>query len=120
MLTYRQDGEKGTRTMKELNVIRYIAEMSTQINGIIKATSECEDIEKARRLANRAAGYVEALTVMSNTMICFENNGLTAQIGELEDEFMAKIYQALCDVSVRINDTDLFFRYAEKRDEYTA
>ncbi len=106
--------------MKELNIIRYIAEMSTQINGIIKATSECDDIEKARRLANRAAGYVNSLTIMSNTMICFENNGLTAQMGELEDEFMAKIYQALCDVSVTLKDDELFLKYAEKRDEYAA
>ena len=105
--------------MKELNIVRYIAEMSTQINAIIKATSECEDIEKARRLASRAAGYVEALTVMSNTMICFENNLLTAQMGELEDEFMAKIYQALCNVAVRIKDDVLFVKYAERRDEYT-
>lgn len=105
--------------MKQLNIIRYIAEMSTQINKIIKATSECEDIEKARRLAHRAAGYVESLSIMSNTMICFENNGLTAQMGELEDEFMAKIFQALCDVAVRIKDDDLFIKYAERRDEYT-
>lgn len=49
--------------MKDLNVIRYIAEMSTQINKIINATSECTDIEKARRLANRAAGYVESLVI---------------------------------------------------------
>lgn len=109
---------KEVNIMKDLNIMRYIAEMSTKINIIIKATSECEDIEKARRLANRAAGYVEALTVMSNTMICFENNWLTAQMGELEDEFMAKIYQALCDVAVTIDDDDLFCKYAEKRDEY--
>ena len=106
--------------MKDLNIIRYIAEMSTQINGIIKATSECEDIEKARRLANRAAGYVDSLSIMSNTMICFENNWFTAQMGELEDEFMAKIYQALCDVSVKLKDNELFLKYAEKRDEYAA
>ena len=106
--------------MKDLNVIRYIAEMSTQINKIINATSECTDIEKARRLANKAAGYVESLVIMSNTMICTENNGLTAQMGELEDEFMAKIYQALCDVSVALKDDELFIKYAEKRDEYAA
>lgn len=104
--------------MKELNYMKYVAEMSTQINAIIKATSECDDIEKARRIANRAVGYVEALTVMSNTMICVENNWFTAQMSELEDEFMHKIYQALCDVAMKIKDNDLFFKYAEKRDEY--
>ena len=106
--------------MKELNIIRYIAEMSTNINKIITATSECENMEKACRLASKATGYVEALTVMSNTMICFENNELTAQMSELEDEFMAKIYQALCDVSIRLKDDKLFSKYAERRDEYIA
>ena len=41
-------------------------------------------------------------------------------MGELEDEFMAKIYQALCDVSVALKDDELFIKYAEKRDEYAA
>ena len=109
---------KEVTTMKELNIMRYIAEMSTNINIIIKAISECDDIEKARRLANRAAGYVDSLTIMSNTMICFENNWFTGQMSELEDEFMSKIYQALCDVAITIDDDDLICKYAEKRDEY--
>lgn len=104
--------------MADLNIMKYIAEMSTVINVIIKGISECDDMEKARRLANRAAGYVDSLSIMINTMICTENNWFTAQMSELEDEFMSKIYQALCDVAITIDDDDLFCKYAEKRDQY--
>lgn len=63
-------------------------------------------------------GYIEALTVMVNTMVCAENNDITAQIEDLTDELTADLYQALVYVADRAGNEEKLCEYCDKRDEY--
>lgn len=104
--------------MKNLNIMLYIANMTTEINKGVEAIATSENIDEARRFANRVKGLIDSILVMTNTLICTENNEITAQLGELTDNFMVNMLQAMCDVATNTGDDESFFKYAKERDTY--
>lgn len=104
--------------MKDLNIFLYIANMTTEINKAVIMINDCENLEEAKLEASIAFGYVNSLIVMTNTLICKENNEITEHLSDLTDEFMSHIYQALCNVALKVKCDEAFIRYAKKRDEF--
>lgn len=104
--------------MKNLNIMLYISNMTSEINKAIGMIENSEDINKAKRFANRALGLIDAIIIMNNTMICTENNDITAQIDELTDKFRVDMWQAMCDIALKNGDDEAFMKYAKERDKY--
>ena len=105
--------------MKNLNIMIYVAEMSRKIGTEIETIGKQETIEDASRVGNYAVGLVDSLIVMSNVMVCKENNGITGMLGELEDNFMFEIYQAMVTLAASLDVEEALKRYARLRDEYS-
>lgn len=106
--------------MKHLNIFSYIKNITTEINKTVDIIECCENLEEAKLNASLAFGYVNSLNVMVNTLVCKENNEITEHLSDLTDEFMIQIYQALCDVAIKVKCDEAFIRYAQKRDEFLA
>lgn len=104
--------------MKSLNIMLYIANMTSEINNAIGMIENSEDINDAKRFANRVLGLIDAIIIMNSTMICKENNDITAQIHELTDNFKRDMLQAMCNIAIRTGDDEAFMKYAKERDEY--
>ena len=104
--------------MKNLNIMIYVAEMSKTISKKIEEIGRCASVESAKTRMTYAVGLVDSLVTMSNIMVCTENNDITDMLGELEDNFMFDIYQAMVSLAASLDDEEALKKYAKLRDEY--
>ena len=104
--------------MKALNIFKFIANASAQMEENKQGIAQAENLEEAKKQAVYAMGYIDCITTMTNTLICMENNEITAQIDALEDDWRADVYQEMVLAADRFHDVELMLKYADKRDEY--
>ena len=107
--------------MKEINVIKFVANASEELTKYSTAISEAPTYECARQIGNRMLGYIDCMITLSNGMICKENNGITVMLDEVEQEWIVKTYQAMIDKADELKvDNEIIWKLLEKRDEYRA
>ena len=107
--------------MKKVNEMRFITEMVVLINESIKdiTADDCSRWESACQRAKYALGMTDSLITFTNCMISAENNNFTADMGEVEDNLKADIYQALAQAAMKFKKDDATIsKYFEKRDSY--
>lgn len=104
--------------MKELNIFKYVSAMTTELDKVFEKMRESEDITTLRRRGCFAVGNVNAMIVMSNEMICTENNEITAALDELEESLMAKVYSVLANRAHELGEEEWFVKFSKTRDEY--
>ena len=105
--------------MKSLNLFVLTKEITEQISEYKNLIKNMPTYEDARKYAFLAIGCVNGLILVSSTLICRENNDITAQLDSLENMFMAEIYQAMADKAKETKQSDdIYFKLLTKRDEY--
>lgn len=104
--------------MKSINIFKFVANASAQMEENKQGIAMAKTLEDAKRQASYAMGYVDCVTTLTNTMICAENNDVTAQMDALENEWKADIYQEMVMAADHFHDSDLMLKYADKRDEF--
>lgn len=105
--------------MKALNNMKFITEATTTFNGWLANISSAENYDHAKRNAATAVGFVDCMIVYLNTMIDRENNDFTADLGDVLDEWMAKIYQKVADKAIETNQpNEVILSLLKRRDEY--
>lgn len=87
--------------MKSINTMKFIAEYAKQMNITIERIEKAETYDEAKRIANYALGLVDGMTLFTNTMICFENNGFTQEMSDVEDDWRADVHEAVAGVAIR-------------------
>ena len=101
--------------MKGINVIKFVANASEELTKYSTAISEAPTYECARQIGNRMLGYIDCMITLSNGMICKENNGITAMLDEVEQEWLDKTYYEGFDPS-GLSDEE----YYELEDQFYA
>lgn len=107
--------------MKEINVIKFVSNASEELTKYSAEISNAPSYECARQIGNRMLGFIDCMITLSNGMICKENNGITGMLDEVEQEWIAKAYQAMIDKASELDiDSKIIWNLMEKRDEYRA
>ena len=83
--------------MKELNNIKYIAKAAVHIAQYEDYIATAESYEAAKLKASEAFGFVNCMTLYTNTMVATENNDFTGELSDVLDGWMANIYEALAE-----------------------
>lgn len=110
--------ERKKKKMKALNTIKFIANISVEIEKYKTRIRNAEDIVKARIAASAMRGYIDCALTFLNTMVCTENNDLTADLHEQIDEWHAQVYGTLADKAIELGiDGDYISRLINRRDE---
>lgn len=104
--------------MNSFNPYKVTAEITKTFSAICGYIKDAESIEEMQKQGSRAVGYIEGLNAMTNGMICFANNDFTGDFNALLEDMMADVYQLCIDKALEFDRHDLFWKYAEKRDEY--
>lgn len=105
--------------MKSINTMKFVVEYSKQMTITLHKIKEAETYDEAKKTANYAMGFVDGITLFTNTMICFENNDFTSEMSDVEDCWRADIHQAVADVAIRTNQpNDEIMKQLARRDEY--
>ena len=104
--------------MKALNNIKFISEATTRFNCLLTAIENAETFEEAKKIGNKALGYIDCMIVYLNCMISKENNDFTQELDELIEDMMASIYQKVADKATETEqDHDTVHKLLIKRDE---
>lgn len=107
--------------MKGINVIKFVANASEELTKYEIRIEEAQTYEEAKQIGYQMMGYINCMITMSNGMICKENNGITAMLDEVEQEWIVKTYQAMIDKATELNvDNEIIWKLLQKRDEYRA
>lgn len=105
--------------MKALNTMKYMSNLIETLTEYKARIELAETYEAAKTTAYKMFGYIDCMTTFLNTMICKENNDFTAELDEVIDEWMVKVYQTMID---KANETeqsdDLVWKLCEARDQY--
>lgn len=105
--------------MKSINTMKFIVEYTKQITDTLEKIDNSETYEEAKRIGNYAMGLVDGMVIFTNTMICLENNDFTAEMGDVEEDWRADIYQAVADVADRTKQSnDKIIKLLSLRDEH--
>jgi len=105
--------------MKNVNIFKFVANASEELTKYDTAIHEAPTYEAARQIGNRMLGYIDCMITFSNSMICMENNPITADLDEVEQEWIVKAYQAMIDKANELNvGEEIIWKLLEKRDEY--
>ena len=86
--------------MKQLNTFKFITEAAGRMTEYRKSIAETETLDRAKKIGNKAFGYIDCMITFLNTMICFENNEFTGDFDEVLDDWTRSIYQAVIDKAV--------------------
>ena len=104
--------------MKALNPIKFIANITVEIEKDKTNIRNAEDIEKARRNAIAMQGYLNCTITFLNPMVDFENNDFTASLDELVTEWMQDVYGTLAEKAIELKqDSAYISRLLQKRAE---
>ena len=105
--------------MKALNTVKFISNATTEFNEWKRAIKEAEDYETAKNKGRCAFGYIDCMIVFLNTMIDKENNGFTADLDEMIDEWKSEVYQMIADKAIEMKEKpEEIMKMLQKRDEY--
>ena len=105
--------------MKNVNIMKFVANASEDLAEYKIEISKAETYDAVKRIGTMALGYVNCMITFSNGLICLENNDITGMLDDVEQEWIAKIYQAVIDRAVELDvDADTIFRLCQKRDEH--
>lgn len=102
----------------KFNIFAYIKEMTVEIESLKDKIAQADDLQKMRQAANLARGTVNGLVIFLNSIISQENNGITEQLDELSDRWLAEIYGEASTWAHKHGDMELFRSLAKKRDMY--
>ena len=83
--------------MKELNNIKYITKAAVHIDQLGNHIATAESYEAAKLKASEAIGFVNCMTLYTNTMVATENNDFTGELSDVLDGWMGNIYEALAE-----------------------
>lgn len=104
--------------MKALNPIKFVANLTIEIEKYKTNIRNAENIEKARRNAIAMQGYINCTITFLNTMIDSENNDFTASLDELVNEWLVDMYGTLAEKAIELKmDSEYIHRLLQKRDE---
>lgn len=104
--------------MKSINTMKFIVEYSKQMTITLDRIEKAETYDEAKRIANYALGLADGMTLFTNTMICAENNDITAEMSDVEDSWRADIHQAVAEAAIRTRQPgDEIIRQLTRRDE---
>lgn len=105
--------------MKEINIFKFVSNASAELTKYEMEINKAPTYECARQIGNKMLGYIDCMITLSNGMICFENNGITEMLDEVEQEWIVKTYQAMIDKANEQNvDNEIIWNLMEKRDHY--
>lgn len=105
--------------MNSFNPYKVTAEITKTFSAICGYIKNAENVEDMKKQGSRAIGFIEGCHAMTSGMICFANNDFTGDFSALLDSMAADVYQACIDKALEFGRDDLFWKYAEKRDEYS-
>lgn len=104
--------------MKVLNNIKFLCEATTTFNAWLKAIDDSVTYEDAKRYGNAAFGFIDCMTVYLNSMISTENNGFTAELGDVLEDWTASVYQHVGEKAIETKqDIDIVLKLLKRRDE---
>lgn len=107
--------------MKALNTMKFVSNAIEDLTEYKNAIAAAETFEDAKNRARKMMGYINCLITFSNTMICVENNGFTADFSDVCNGWMHKMYQELIRKADETEqDHDTMWKLLNKRDEYPA
>lgn len=104
--------------MKSLNLFKFTKNVTVQLENIKQQIEQADTFPEAKKQAVYAMGFIDCFATMENTIICMENNEITAQLDTLENEWRAEIYQVMVEAAERFHDMEKMFEYAKLRDSY--
>ena len=105
--------------MKALHTLRFVTEATKTLTNYQNLIANAEDFSKARSAARQMLGYIDCLITFNNTMICFENNDFTGELGEVIDDWIASVYDTLANKAIETKqDSDTVAKLLSKRDEH--
>ena len=106
----------------KVNMMKVVTEYTCEVKAAIAAKIEAaETYEAARKNANYVLGLVDGMIILTNAIVCAENNEFTREMSDVEDGWKADIYQALADVARRTRQpNDEIMQLLRRRDEQTA
>ena len=107
--------------MKALNTMMFVSNAVEELTEYTTKIAAAETYEDAKNTARVMMGYIDCLVTFLNTMICKENNDFTAELDDVLNDWMAKMYQALADKALETDQPhDVVLKLLQKRDEYRA
>lgn len=105
--------------MKSINTMKFVTEYSKHMAATLDRIENAESYEDAKKTANYAMGFVDGMTLFTNTMVCAENNDFIAEMGDVETDWRASICQAVANVAIRTHQpSDEVMHMLDRRDEY--
>lgn len=105
--------------MKSMNIFQFVSNASEELTRYEIGMKDAETYDRVKKIGNRMIGYIDCMITVSNTMICMENNEITAMLDDVETEWLRKTFQAMIDRAVELKcDEDIIWKLCEKRDEY--
>ena len=105
--------------MKKLNTLKFVVAASERMAEYRTDIRNASTYEEAKRIGERALGYIDALITFENAMLDKENNDFTDELGTVIGDWYRGIYQAAADVADRTGqDTEVIMRLLDKRDSY--
>lgn len=107
--------------MKALNTMMFVSNAVEELTEYKTKIAAAETYEDAKNTARWMMGYIDCLVTFLNTMICKENNDFTAELDDVLNDWMAKMYQAIADKAIETDQPhDVVLKLLQKRDEYRA
>ena len=107
--------------MKALNTMMFVSNAVQELTEYKTKIAAAETYEDAKNTARGMMGYIDCLVTFLNTMICKENNDFTAELDDVLNDWMAKMYQAIADKAIETDQPhDVVLKLLQKRDEYRA
>ena len=105
--------------MKELSTMKFIVTVSERMAEYKAEIRNAATYEEAKRIGERALGYIDALITFENAMICKENNDFTGEFDCVIGDWFSGVYQAAIENAERTGqDAEEVMRLLRKRDSY--
>ena len=86
--------------MKSMNIFQFVSNASEELTRYEIRMKGAETYDSVKQVGCRMIGYIDCMITVSNTMICMENNEITAMLDDVEMEWLRKTYQAMIDRAV--------------------
>lgn len=103
--------------MKKMNTMMLINNMIVNLCDYKASIKSAETYEDAKRIGSRMVGYLDGAYTVLNTLICEENNDLTAELDEVLTGWEAEIFGTLADKAVETDqDRELILELLKRRD----
>lgn len=107
--------------MKSMNTMMFVSSATEELVNYVSEIKSAETFVKAKAIANTMNGYLNCMATVLNTMVCTENNDITAELDELLNSWTARMYGALAAKADETKESsDVIVSLLKARDEYIA